>query len=273
VVATSHCSINHPIVAAKQSTVIDHISNGRLTLNLVTGWNKPEFEMFGIGLLEHDERYAAAEEWLQIVKRLWTEDDEFDFEGRHYHIKKGYLQPKPVQGPFPAIMNAGGSDRGRQFAAKYCDVVYTVLTSTDLEDCRAHIKAYRDLAYNEYGRDIKVWSLAYIVQGETEKEAKDFYNHYVHELGDWVAAENVITTLGINAKTIPPDRMQAMKEHFVAGWSGFPLIGSKEQIVDGLCKLSDAGLDGVLLSWPRFEAQMAEFKEKTYPLIMQAGLR
>src|SRR5580698_8657921 len=51
VVATSHCSINHPIVAAKQLTVIDHISNGRSILNIVTGWNKPEIEMFGVELL------------------------------------------------------------------------------------------------------------------------------------------------------------------------------------------------------------------------------
>ena len=48
VVATSHCSINHPIIAAKQSTVIDHISNGRMILNIVTGWNKPEIDMFGV---------------------------------------------------------------------------------------------------------------------------------------------------------------------------------------------------------------------------------
>lgn len=273
VVATSHCSINHPIVAAKQATVIDHISGGRLTLNLVTGWNKPEIEMFGVEFLEHDERYSAAEEWLHIVKRLWTEDDDIDFDGRYYSIKKGYLQPKPTQSPFPAVMNAGGSERGRHFAAKHCDIVYTVLTSTDLDDCRAHIKAYRDLARTEYDRDIKVWSLAYIVQGETEKEARDFYKYYVHDRGDWVAAENVIETLGLNSKTIPADRMQTMKEHFVAGWSGYPIIGSKEQIVEGLIKLSDAGLDGVLLSWPRFESQMEDFKESIYPLVIQAGLR
>lgn len=273
VVATSHCSINHPIVAAKQGTVIDHISDGRLTLNLVTGWNTPEIEMFGADLLPHDERYSAAEEWLAVVKRLWTEEDEFDFDGKYYHIKKGYLQPKPIQGPFPAIMNAGGSERGRHFAAKYCDIVYTVLTSTDLEDCRAHVQAYRDMARKEYGRDIKVWSLAYIVQGETEKEARDFYQYYVHERGDWVAAENVCNTLGLTAKTIPPERMQTMKEHFVAGWSGYPIIGSREQVVDGLCNLSKAGLDGVLLSWPKFEGQMAEFKDKIYPMVVQAGLR
>ena len=273
VVATSHCSINHPIVAAKQSTVIDHISRGRFTLNIVTGWNKPEIDMFGVEMLEHDERYSMAEEWLHIVMRLWTEEDDFDHDGKYYRIKKGYLQPKPLQAPYPAIMNAGGSDRGRHFAAKHCDIVYTVLTSTDIDDCRAHVQSYRQLAREEYGREINVWSLAYIVQAATEQEARRFYQYYVHEKGDWAAAENVVAMLGLTAKTIPPERMQAMKEHFVAGWSGYPLIGTRDQIVDGLRALSTIGLDGVLLSWPRYEEQMREFKDRTYPLLVQAGLR
>jgi FMNH2-dependent dimethyl sulfone monooxygenase len=87
VISTSHVALNHPIVAAKQSTVIDHISGGRYTLNVVNGWNYPEMDMFGVSLLEHEDRYACAEEWVTIVKRLWTEDERFDFDGRFYQIK------------------------------------------------------------------------------------------------------------------------------------------------------------------------------------------
>jgi FMNH2-dependent dimethyl sulfone monooxygenase len=133
VIATSHCSVNHPIIAAKQSTVIDHISNGRFILNVVTGWNKPEIDMFGVEILPHDARYDMAEEWLSIVKRLWTEDEEFDHEGKYYKIVKGYLQPKPIQKPYPPVMNAGGSERGRHFAAKYCDLVFTALGAPDFQ--------------------------------------------------------------------------------------------------------------------------------------------
>ena len=63
VFATSHISLNHPIVAAKQSTVIDHISGGRYALNIVTGWNQPEIDMFGSPMMGHTERYACAEGW------------------------------------------------------------------------------------------------------------------------------------------------------------------------------------------------------------------
>src|SRR5580693_7752191 len=93
VISTSHVALNHPIAAAKQSTDIDHISNGRYTLN--------------------------------VVKGLWTEDEKFDFEGRFYQIKGGYLQPKPIQYPHPVIMNAGASERGRHFACKHSDLVFT----------------------------------------------------------------------------------------------------------------------------------------------------
>jgi alkanesulfonate monooxygenase SsuD/methylene tetrahydromethanopterin reductase-like flavin-dependent oxidoreductase (luciferase family) len=273
VTATSHVSLTHPIVAAKQSTVIDHISRGRYTLNIVTGWNKPEIDMFGTEMVGHDARYDMAEEWLGVVRRLWTEDDEFDHDGKYYRIRKGYLQPKPVQAPYPALMNAGGSERGQHFAARNCDIIYTVMTSTDFDDCKSRIDVYRRLAREEYGREIKVWSLAYIVQGETEQEARDFHHYYVDELGDWGAADYAIATMGLNAKTIPADRMEAMKAHFIAGWTGYPLIGTKEQVVDGLQTLSRMGLDGVLLSWPRYEPGMREFRDVTLPLVRQAGLR
>jgi alkanesulfonate monooxygenase SsuD/methylene tetrahydromethanopterin reductase-like flavin-dependent oxidoreductase (luciferase family) len=275
VFATSHISLTHPIVAAKQSAAIDHIAQGRYALNVVCGWNAPEMEMFGVPLMGHAERYACAEEWLTIVKRLWREDADFDFEGKFYQIKKGYLAPKPIQAPYPAIMNAGGSERGRHFACRHCDLVFTSIRTHDIDVNKAHVDAYHKLAREDYGREVRVWGVAFIVQGETEKEARDFYNYYVKEKGDWEAAGNVIDMMAseINERNYPPERRRAMAEMFVAGWGGFPLIGTREQIVDGLKLLSTIGLDGVLLSWPRYEAGMREFRDTVYPLVRQAGLR
>jgi alkanesulfonate monooxygenase SsuD/methylene tetrahydromethanopterin reductase-like flavin-dependent oxidoreductase (luciferase family) len=273
VISTSHVSINHPIVAAKQSTVIDHISGGRYMLNIVTGWNKPEIDMFGSELRPHDERYDMAEEWLTVVKRLWTEDDEFDHEGKYYRIKKGYLQPKPIQKPYPALMNAGGSDRGVHFVCKNCDMAFLGPRSYEFDAFKAHVDTYRNTARKEYGREIGVWSLAYVVQAETEKEAQTFHEMYVNKKGDWAAATNALDTMGVNAKTFPPGVLDALKGHFIAGWGGYPLVGTKEQIVDGLQTLSRIGLDGVLLSWPLYIPGMREFRDVTYPLVKQAGLR
>jgi alkanesulfonate monooxygenase SsuD/methylene tetrahydromethanopterin reductase-like flavin-dependent oxidoreductase (luciferase family) len=275
VFATSHITINHPVVAAKQSAVIDHITGGRYGLNVVTGWNQPEIEMFGQPLLSHEERYACAEEWLAIIKRLWTEDAKFDHEGRYFKIAKGYLEPKPIQSPYPAIMCAGASELGRHFAVKNCDLVFTVIRTGGVEECRAHVQAYHELAREHYGRTIKVWTLVNIVQGETEQEARAFYNYYVKEKGDWAAAENMVNTfsLEINKRNVPPERIKPLQEAFIQGWGGLPIVGTKEQVVDSLRMLSDAGLDGVLVAFPRYQEGMEQFRRTTYPLLKQAGLR
>jgi alkanesulfonate monooxygenase SsuD/methylene tetrahydromethanopterin reductase-like flavin-dependent oxidoreductase (luciferase family) len=172
-------------------------------------------------------------------------------------------------------MNAGSSERGRHFACKHCDLVFTNIRTHDIPTNIAHVAAYHTLARETYGREVRVWANANIVQAETEKEARDFYNYYVHEKGDWVAARNVIDTMGadINKRDYPEARRNAMAEMMISGWGGFPLIGTREQVVDGLATLSKIGLDGVLLSWPRYIAGMREFRDVTYPLLKQTGLR
>jgi alkanesulfonate monooxygenase SsuD/methylene tetrahydromethanopterin reductase-like flavin-dependent oxidoreductase (luciferase family) len=273
VFSTSHVPTVHPIMAAKQATTIDHITGGRYALNIVTGWHKPEIDMFGAPLLDHDVRYDVAVEWLEIIKRLWTRDDEFDFDGKYYTIKKGYLEPKPIQKPYPVVMNAGGSDRGRHYAAKYCDVAFVVLDTHEFEGAKARVDAYRELARKEYGREISVWSYSYVYQGATEKDAKDYFDLVVREKGDLAAATNLVETMGLNALTFPPGVLDTMKIHFMAGWGGYPLIGTPEQIVDGLKTLSKMGLDGTLLSWPRYIDDMKWFQKHVMPLIEQSGLR
>jgi alkanesulfonate monooxygenase SsuD/methylene tetrahydromethanopterin reductase-like flavin-dependent oxidoreductase (luciferase family) len=274
VVSTSHITINHPIIAAKQSAAIDHISNGRFILNVVTGWVQPEIEMFGQPMLGHEDRYACAEEWLGIIKRLWTQDETFDHEGRFFKIRKGYLAPKPIQAPYPAIMNAGASELGRHYAVKNCDLVFTVIRTGGLDECTAHVQAYHKLA-REYGRSTKVWTLINIVQGETEKEARDFYNYYVNEKGDWDAAKNMVDTfsLEINKRSVTPERIRPLQEAFIQGWGGLPVVGTREQVVDTIATLSKAGLDGLLVAFPRYEQGMRDFRDHTYPLLQQAGLR
>ena len=271
--ATSHVPTVHPIMAAKQAATIDHITGGRFVLNIVTGWHRDEIEMFGNNLLEHEERYDAAVEWLEIIDRLWTEDEEFDFDGKYYQIKKGYLAPKPIQAPRPMVMNAGGSDRGRHFAAKYSDVAFCAPKSGEYDVLKEMVASYRDLARDEYDNIIDVWTNAYVVVRETEQEARDFVHHYTHEKGDWEAVTNLVETMGLNADTFTEDEMRYMKAHFMAGWGGFPIVGTKEQVVDILKNLNDIGFAGILLTWPQYEEGILQFQDEDLPLIKQAGLR
>ena len=84
--------------------------------------------------MEHDTRYDHAAEWIEVIKLLWSREEDFDYEGKFVRVSKGFAMPKPIQKPFPALMNAGGSEKGRHFAAKYCDIAFVVLTSHDLDE-------------------------------------------------------------------------------------------------------------------------------------------
>jgi dimethylsulfone monooxygenase len=271
--ATSHVPTMHPVMAAKQAATIDHISGGRFTLNVVTGWYRPEIEMFGAPLLEHDTRYDMATEWIEIIKRLWTSESEFDFDGQFYKVKGAFMAPKPLQKPYPVIMSAGASPKGRQFAARHADVNFINLDAHDFDNVRARVDASRKTAWDECKREIQVWTNAYIFQGDTEADARSFYDYCVFKNGDWEGVENLVNIMGLNSLSIPAPALQNLKEHFVAGWAGYPLIGTKEQIVDGLGLLESAGFDGIVLSWPRYIEDMQRFQAETLPLVKQAGLR
>jgi FMNH2-dependent dimethyl sulfone monooxygenase len=273
VFATSHVPTIHPIVAAKQATTIDHITGGRFALNVVCGWFEPELEMFGAAIMEHDERYAYATEWLDVLKRLWTAEEEFDYDGHYFHIRRGFHQPKPIQRPFPPIMNAGGSGVGRHFATKYCDMIFIHIKGQDIAAAKKDIDEVRMLARKEYGRDIQVWANCYCVIGDTDEDALKFRDWYVREKGDWEAVANLVRSLGLQSGVLPKEQLEGPKYHFIAGWGGYPLVGSPAHIADDIAKLAQAGLDGALVSWPRYEEGLRRFIAEVMPLIEQAGLR
>jgi alkanesulfonate monooxygenase SsuD/methylene tetrahydromethanopterin reductase-like flavin-dependent oxidoreductase (luciferase family) len=271
--ATSHVPTLHPIVAAKQATTIDHISGGRFALNVVCGWFQPEQEMFGVPIMPHDTRYEYAAEWLEVVRLLWTSEDEFDYEGRFFRVPRGFHQPKPVQQPYPPTMNAGGSPVGQRFAAQQVDIAFTLVTQQDFETVKGRVDNIRRLA-REYGRgEIQVWLNGYVVCRPTEGEAREYLHYYAVEKGDYEAIDNLLRVMGIQTGNLPPEHVEQMKLHFVAGWGGYPLIGTPEQLVDQLAMLSRAGIDGTILSWVNYEAELQQWIDEVMPLLEQAGLR
>ena len=142
--------------------------------------------MFGITQIEHDDRYAQAAEWIEIIERLWVEDEPFNFNGRFYTLHEAYSEPKPVQRPRPPIMNAGLSPAGRQFAAQYSDLIF--IAAHDFEGLRSTAADVRQRAA-DLGREIAVWTTATLMVGETDADVNRRYNYFVHETGDWASAE------------------------------------------------------------------------------------
>jgi FMNH2-dependent dimethyl sulfone monooxygenase len=274
ILTTSHVPTVHPVVAAKQATTVDHITGGRFALNIVCGWFKPELEMFGTPMMAHDVRYDYATEWIEILKLLWTREDEFDYEGKFLQVKRGFSMPKPIQTPFPPLMCAGSSERGRHFAAKYGDLAFVTLQGqNDPAACRQIVSRFRDLARREYGRELQIWTYAYVVQRETQAEADAYVRYYAVEHGDDEAVDQICSVLLEQSESIPKDLMAAMKFHFKAGFGGHPLVGTADSIVAELEKLSGCGIDGVLLSWPNYLEGMASWSRDVMPRLAQAGLR
>ena len=117
--ATAHTLLHNPVVIAKMITTLDHISGGRAGLNIVAGAYKDEFEQMGAwnDSLKHDDRYVLAEEWTDIIKRLWSEPS-VTHDGQFFHLKDCVSDPKPLSRPRPDMICAGMSDRGFRFSVQ-----------------------------------------------------------------------------------------------------------------------------------------------------------
>ncbi|MGI9480015.1 MAG: LLM class flavin-dependent oxidoreductase [Hyphomicrobiaceae bacterium] len=271
VLATVHAPLVHPVAAAKQSATIDHVSGGRFVMNIVCGWNKPEFEMFGAAWRDHDQRYTYAAEWIGLIRRLWDEPDAFDFDGDFFAGKALCSEPKPLQVPVP-LMNAGSSDVGQAFSARHCDMNFVMLRQKSDEADRAQIAHLKHMAV-ENGRRSQCWIHAYVVCRETEQEARDVLHRYVKDNGDWDTASRMVEMFGMESQTLDQDVLEAFKFHFIAGHGGYPLIGTPEQIVTQIDRLSALGVDGMLLSWLDYLGECQHWIDAVLPLMEQAGQR
>lgn len=265
--ATVQVPTVHPVRAAKEAVTVDHISGGRFGLNLVAGWNSAEMAMFGHDLRPHEERYAVADEFVTLLKRLWNEDT-FDFDGSYFQLSQAHGAPPPLQRPGPLLVSAGGSPAGSRFAARHADIQFLNLQTPD--GAAELVAALKRRAREEHGRDIRVMTCVYIMCRDTEQEARDYFDHVVKDCGDTVAARNMIEALVPNSsfKILPE-----VLEHVCAGFGAIPLIGTPGQFVDGFRRLAAAGLDGAAISWIDYAAGMTQYRDVLRPLLRDAGLR
>mgnify|MGYP001964268686 FL=1 len=111
-------TFRHPAQVAKIGESLQSLSDGRLELGLGAGWYSDEHEMFGVKLPENNERLNLLEEYIQIIKGLWTVDD-FSFEGHHFEIKNASMNPKPTTN-IPLIVG-GMASRTIEIATKFGD--------------------------------------------------------------------------------------------------------------------------------------------------------
>lgn len=267
VFGTVHAPLINPVFAAKQIATADHVGRGRLGLNVVAGWNQAEFDMFGVGLREHDDRYGYAEEWLTVVTRIWTEERPFDHDGRYLALKGVIGAPKPCFGETPLLMSAGSSEAGRAFAARNADCLFMLIVDDD--KLGPEIAAIRALAG---GRDVGVYASGHVVTRPTQKEAEDYYVYYAEEMAD-AAGVDYLMEGRKNTRSLPPELMPQMRRRLASGLGTFPIVGSPDHVADTFDKLSRAGLDGMAFGLVNYLDELPFFAGEVLPRMERLGLR
>ena len=268
--STFHVPTAYPVRVAKTIATIDHISHGRYGINIVAGWNEEEIKMFGLTQREHDERYDYADEFMEVLVRLCNEKEAFNHTGKYFDVPGAFTDPKPVQSPRPVIMGAAISPRGREFAAKHADILFIVFD--EMSTARQLVDDTKSLAQEKYGREIMVFCMGAIFCADTEKQAQADYHYYVDEKGDWETAYRMVDAIAANEDTGRFER-EGLVRKMIHGWGAQALVGTPEQVVAGINELSEAGIDGMTVSWVKYEDGVRQFHDDVLPLMIEAGLR
>lgn len=158
-----------PTFFARQLATLDQLSRGRAAVNVITGGDSGDLQRDG-DFLTKDERYARTDEYLDIVKQVWTSKTPFNYQGKHYRVEDNLTLVKPVQEPHIPVYFSGASDAAVEVAAKHADVY--MMWGEPLEQVRERIAAVRKAAVR-YGRENQIrFSLSLRpVLGATEQEA------------------------------------------------------------------------------------------------------
>lgn len=272
VFGTVHAPLFHPVIAAKEFVTADHIGEGRFGLNVVVGWNEDEFEMFGVKQRDHETRYKFGEEWLTIVKRCWSDAEEFDFEGKFFKLKGVRAKPKPYGGARPLIMNAGASPTGRSFAIRNCDAFFTNASRTSLDDVARHVRAAKDEA-RQYGRELDVYTVGVVTCRPTAKEAEDYFHHCIVEHADWSAVDEILAKKDITPERVGQEEFLRQRHGYAMGMGGLKIVGTPDQVAEQIGALARAGMRGIALSLVNYADELPYFCDEVLPRLQKMGLR
>ncbi|OAL04497.1 Nitrilotriacetate monooxygenase component A/pristinamycin IIA synthase subunit A [Phaeosphaeriaceae sp. SRC1lsM3a] len=225
---TASTSFEPPFLLAKRFSTLDHMTGGRFGWNIVTSWKKAAFKAIGVDTpIEHDERYAQADEYLRVLYKLWegswspdaiisdTSTDSYvdpdkirtiKHSGKYFNLESRHIvDPTPQRTPF--LFQAGTSSAGSEFAATHAEAIF--VSSHSPVVLAPKIAKIRELAEAK-GRDpasIKFFSTFTPVLGRTDEEAQEKYEElksYASEIGGLVLVSG---WTGIDLSKYPPDHV------------------------------------------------------------------
>jgi FMNH2-dependent dimethyl sulfone monooxygenase len=171
-----HPGLWHPTLIAKMAACLDRLTTGRMALNLVTGWNEVEARMYGGDILLHeDDRYIRAEEFVAVLRGMWSETP-FSFDGQFYQVNASQLLLKPASFPPPEIFTASRSPRGLEMVAKYADWWFldydkSAADVAGVEDSLRHSMDDMNERAAKYGRKVRYAFNPFVAFGSSDEAA------------------------------------------------------------------------------------------------------
>ncbi|NMD70960.1 dimethyl sulfone monooxygenase SfnG [Bacillus sp. DNRA2] len=256
----------HPAVMAKIISTIDQISNGRAAINIVSGWFKGEFNSYGEPWLDHDERYRRSEEFIEVLRELWTKESA-NYRGDFYRLNDTPLKPKPIKQPL--IFQGGNSKAAKEMAGRASDVYFA--NGGTLEQLKAQIDEVSALRKANGKGPIKFGVNGFVIVRDTEEEAKQVLRDIV-ENANAEAVEGFRDSVKAAGASSPEGKgmwSESTFEDLVQYNDGFKtgLIGTAEQVADRIIELKKIGIDIVLTGFLHYEEDLRAFGEKVLPLV------
>ncbi len=271
--ATYSTTYYSPFHVARTFATLDHLSGGRAAWNVVTSVNDGEAQNFGIEHhLDHDARYDRADEFLAATTGLWDswEDDalvldraagvfadpakvhELNHDGEWFRVRGPLTVPRSPQGR-PVLLQAGSSGRGRDFAARWAELIFTGDPNVDV--ARSHYKDQKE-RIAEHGRDpaqVKMLPMAYTVIGESRAHAEEREQLFLNDLVDPQASLALLSEL-MNHDFSGLGLDAPITDELIASVSGIRgLVQNLRQHIGDTVTLGDlAGHRATLLQGPRF---------------------
>ena len=258
----------NPALAAKQIATISQLYNGRVSVNIVSGWFRGEFKAIGLEWLDHDERYRRSEEFIRCLRGIWSQDG-FDFNGDFYRFHDYTLKPKPVL-PLPEIFQGGSSRAARDMASRVSDWYFT--NGNTPEGIKKQVDDIREKAAAN-GHSVKIGVNAFAIARETEEEAREVLAEIIAK-----ADPDAVNAFGHevkNAGKASPEGegnwAKSTFEDLVQYNDGFRsnLIGTPEQIAERIVALKAVGVDLVLLGFLHFHEEVEFFGRRVIPLVRE----
>ncbi|MEE1621769.1 dimethylsulfone monooxygenase SfnG [Zafaria sp. Z1313] len=276
VISAVHPGMWHPGVLAKFIITADHLSGGRSAVNVVSGWLKDEFVNFGLEWLDHDERYVRTEEFINVLRGLWTQQG-FSHSGQYYNIKDFTLNPAPLDLPgraHPEIFFGGNSTAAQAAAGHAADWYFSNGRSLEgFQDNIAGVLKAAESGGRTAAAKPRFGINGFVISRDTEAEARDTLREIIDKahrpaVEGFAAA---VKEAGQSTKDGKGMWEDSTFEDLVQYNDGFrtQLIGTPEQIAERIIAFKKIGVNLLLTGYLHFQEELGAFGREVLPIVRE----